>query len=138
MVRRPTRFSHTQTEWIMQHDWFDSTTVETSPSTFAAIADHKHGSAPSVNCEIGRDTEMHNNTMEARFYADNEMVNTPPQPCDWKVGDVVKFTNDCGVEFEPLRIIGFAKPEHELHGRFVHLDTDAPWFPVRPESLVPA
>jgi hypothetical protein len=74
-------------------------------------------------------------TMEEKFYVDNEMVSEPPKPCEWKVGDCVKFTNDYGVEFEPLRVIGFTKPEHELHGRFIHLDTDAPWFPVAPESL---
>ena len=74
-------------------------------------------------------------TVAEKFYADNEMVNNPPRPCDLKIGDTVKFTNDYGVEFEPHKIIGFTKPEHELHGRFVHIDTDAPWFPVKPESL---
>ena len=74
-------------------------------------------------------------TVEERFYADNEMVSEPPKPCGWKVGDPVKFTNDYGAVFEPLRVIGFTKPEHELHGRFVHIDGGAPWFPVKPESL---
>lgn len=74
-------------------------------------------------------------TVEEKFYANNEMVNEPPRPCDFKVGDTVKFTNDYGVEFEPRKVIGFTKPEHELHGRFIHIDTDAPWFPVKPESL---
>lgn len=74
-------------------------------------------------------------TMEEQFYADNEMVDAPPKPCEFKVGDVVKFTNDYGVEFEPRKVIGFTKPEHELHGRFIHIDTDCPWFPVKPESL---
>ena len=76
--------------------------------------------------------------MEAKFYADNEMVNEPPQPCRWQVGDVVKFTNDYGVVFEPFRVIGFTKPEHELHGRFVHINSSSPWFPVSPESLTPS
>lgn len=74
-------------------------------------------------------------TMEEKFYADNEMVDAPPKPCEFKVGDVVKFTNDYWVEFEPHKVIGFTKPENELHGRFIHIDTDCPWFPVKPESL---
>lgn len=74
-------------------------------------------------------------TIEQKFYENNEMVNTPPEPCEFKLGDNVKFTNDYGVSFEPHKIIGFTKPEHKLHGRFIHIDTDAPWFPVKPESL---
>ena len=74
-------------------------------------------------------------TMAEKFYADNNMVNVPPRPCDFKVGDFVKFTNDYGVEFILHRVIGFTKIEDELHGRFVHIDTDSPWFPVKPESL---
>jgi hypothetical protein len=74
-------------------------------------------------------------TMEEKFYRDNEMVDQPPKPCQWTVGDVVKFTNDYGVQFGPRKVIGFTKPERELHGRFVHIDSDSPWFPVSPESL---
>lgn len=55
------------------------------------------------------------------------------QPCDLKVGDVVTFTNDEGVEFPHKVVTGFA-PEAE-HGRFVYYDSDSWWFPVRPESL---
>ena len=74
-------------------------------------------------------------TMAEKFYADNNMVSVPPRPCDFKVGDVVKFTNDYGVEFQPHKVIGFTTPENEQHGRFIDIDTDAPWFPVKPESL---
>ena len=74
-------------------------------------------------------------TMEEEFYADNQMVGKPTRPCGLKVGDVVKFTNDYGVEFEPRLVIGFTTPENELHGRFVHINTDSPWFPVPPGSL---
>lgn len=55
------------------------------------------------------------------------------QPCDFKVGDIVTFTNDYGVAFPHKVITGFA-PEAE-HGRFVYYDSDAWWFPVSPESL---
>lgn len=74
-------------------------------------------------------------TTAERFLANNNMVQDPPISCDFKIGDIVKFTNDYGVEFEPRTIIGFTTPKDILHGRFIHIDTDAPWFPVKPEQL---
>lgn len=59
----------------------------------------------------------------------------PPKPCDFKVGDVVKFTNDYGAEFGPLVVRGFTTSEDELHGKFIYLNTDCHWFPVDPKSL---
>ena len=53
--------------------------------------------------------------------------------CGLKVGDVVTFTNENGVEFPHQVVTGFA-PEAE-HGRFVYFSTDAWWFPVEAESL---
>ena len=63
-----------------------------------------------------------------------ELSLTPPIPCDFAVGDKVTFTNDYGVSFEGLTVIGFAK-DTGLYGRFIHLDTDCYWFPKKPESL---
>jgi len=60
---------------------------------------------------------------------------TPPDGCSWRVGDMVTFTNDYGVEFGPHEVLGFTLPGDELHGRFIYLDTDCYWFPVKPESL---
>ena len=58
---------------------------------------------------------------------------TPPVPCDFAVGDVVTFTNDYGAKFHNRLVTGFSPaPEY---GRFVYLDKDAWWFPVRPQSL---
>lgn len=57
----------------------------------------------------------------------------PPVECEFSVGDSVTFTNDYGVTFENLTVVGFA--DELFHGRFIHLDTDSWWFPVRPESL---
>jgi hypothetical protein len=56
-----------------------------------------------------------------------------PFECEFSVGDVVTFTNDYGVPFEGLTILGFT--DKPLHGRFIHLDTDSWWLPVRPDSL---
>ena len=66
---------------------------------------------------------------------DDVVMSEPHRECEWKVGDTVKFTNDYGVEFGPRRVVGFTKPENELHGRFVYIDSDSPWFPVNPEQL---
>lgn len=74
-------------------------------------------------------------TVSEKFYESNEMVNEPPKPCDFKINDVVEFTNDAGLKFGPYKVIGFTKPEHELHGRFIHIDYDCVWFPTSPESL---
>ena len=57
----------------------------------------------------------------------------PPLPCEFKVGDKVTFTNDYGVEFHDKTVTGFASTVE--HGRFVFLDIDSWWFPVRPENL---
>lgn len=74
-------------------------------------------------------------TVSDRFYEDNSMENHPPELCDFQVGDTVKFTNDYGVEFEPHKVIGFTTARHKVGGRFIHINSDSPWFPVAPESL---
>ncbi len=58
-----------------------------------------------------------------------------PVPCDLKVGDKVTFTNDNGVSFSNLTVIGFADDD-SFYNRFIHLDSDCYWFPVKLESLV--
>ena len=70
-----------------------------------------------------------------RFLTNNEMLIESQQECDLKVGDVVTFTNEYGVSFANRIVIGFAKLEDQLHGRFIHLHDEAPWFPVKRESL---
>lgn len=74
-------------------------------------------------------------TVAEKWYKSNEMVSEPPKPCEFKVGDVVKFTNDNGVKFGPHKVLGYTTPENELNGRFIHIDYDCVWFPTSPESL---
>lgn len=74
-------------------------------------------------------------TQAERWYDKNVMLDQPGHECKWKVGDVVRFTNEVDIEFGPFRVIGFTKPEDELYGRFIYIDWDNPWFPVRPEEL---
>ena len=78
---------------------------------------------------------------EEEFIRD-ELVDVPPFPCDFQVGDIVTFTKEyrgvfneyCGV-FPGMQIIGFSKEEDAFHGRFIHLAEDAFWFPHKPEDL---
>ncbi len=70
-----------------------------------------------------------------KFLNDNKMLLESPIECDLNVGDVVIFTNDYGVSFANMIVIGFAKPEHQLHGRFIHISSDCAWFPCTRESL---
>ncbi|WP_211245335.1 hypothetical protein [Curvibacter gracilis] len=63
-----------------------------------------------------------------------DATTSPPVPCDLKLGDVVTFTNDFGVAFSDLKVTGFT-PCVEGHGRFVYLDKDSWWFPVKPDQL---
>lgn len=74
-------------------------------------------------------------TVADRWYANNEMVSEPPRPCEFKVGDIVMFTNDYGIEFGPYKVLGYTTPENEMHGHFIHIDYDCVWFPTSPESL---
>ena len=52
---------------------------------------------------------------------------------DLAVGDMVAFTNDYGVVFGPKEVLAFRKPWNG--GRCVYLDSDAYWFPDRPDQL---
>ena len=52
---------------------------------------------------------------------------------DLAVGDMVAFTNDYGVVFGPKEVLAFRKPWNG--GRCVYIDSDAYWFPDRPEQL---
>ena len=55
-------------------------------------------------------------------------------PTDLRVGDTVRFTNDYGVVFDGLKIVGFADPTGN-GGRSVYLDFDCYWFPVATHTL---
>ena len=70
---------------------------------------------------------------EKDFIREN-LTDKPPIPCDFKIGDIVTFTNEFGVSFSNKKIIGFS-PEVTSTGRFIHLSKDAYWFPVPMESL---
>lgn len=45
------------------------------------------------------------------------------------VGDTVTFTNEYGVSFEGLTIIGIADESYNFYNRRFFLNSDAYWFP---------
>ena len=78
-------------------------------------------------------TKEHKMKKEKQFIHE-DLTDKPPVPCDFKVGDIVTFTNEFGVSFPNRKIIGFAQ-EVTISGRFIHLSKDAYWFPVPMKSL---
>lgn len=76
-------------------------------------------------------------SIEVQQYA-NKLRQEPPIPCDLAVGDRVTFTNDYGVKFAGMRVIGFADDD-SFYGRFIHLAgpeyPGAFWFPHKPSEL---
>ena len=60
----------------------------------------------------------------------------PPVECPFKVGDEVTFTNEYGVAFPGLRIVGFDEDD-SFYGRFIYLNDSAWWFPCKQEQLTP-
>lgn len=71
--------------------------------------------------------------MQSKYPIPSDAKQDPPVPCDLEVGDLVTFTNDYGVRFPNHVVVGFA-PVVE-HGRYVYLDIDSWWFPVKPDEL---
>ena len=60
---------------------------------------------------------------------------TAPIGCEFKVGDIVTFTNEYGIAFEGKEVVGFANEENSFNGRFIHLRKASYWFPIRPDEL---
>lgn len=62
---------------------------------------------------------------------------TPPCPCALQVGDKVTFTNEYGVSFAGLRVIGFAgqQDDSSITDRFIYLDSSAYWYPHKLNEL---
>lgn len=69
-------------------------------------------------------------------YIKEELLPEAPIECDYKVGDEVIFTNEYGVCFRGLKVIGFS-PIGDFYDkeRFIHLDTSCYWFAKRPSEL---
>jgi len=59
-----------------------------------------------------------------------------PDGCDFVVDEFVTYTNKNGVKFGPYKIIGFAKGVKDVESeRFIHLNNECYWFPVKLEEI---
>lgn len=76
--------------------------------------------------------DIDNQAQKQIEWAGKHLTDTPPTNCDFKVGDVVIFTNEFGVSFEHRLIIGF---DHKEHKRPIHTASEAYWFGSHPDSL---
>ena len=54
---------------------------------------------------------------------------------DLRIGDKVTFTNDYGVKFENLEVLGFRNRKDFLPNNVVYLDKDSYWFAVQLKEL---
>ena len=83
------------------------------------------------------DTYQESLKYKYRTFIETVLLTEPPVPCDFKVGDFVTFTNENGVEFHGMEIIGFSQKKDMLHGNFIHLGgyQNAYWFPHHPGEL---
>lgn len=68
---------------------------------------------------------------------DPAVINGIQEACGLKIGDLVEYTNSYGVTFGPHVVVGFVQdPDPDfLPDNTVYIDSDSPWFPVKPESL---
>lgn len=57
----------------------------------------------------------------------------PYQGCHLKAGQMVIYTNEQGVEFGPMEILGFSPKAY--NGCCVYLDKSSFWYSVRPEQV---
>ena len=65
----------------------------------------------------------------------NNLKSEPPFLCDFKVGDKVTFINDYEIEFPDHIVVGFGYDDLIFNNRFIFIDTDSYWFPVRADQL---
>lgn len=53
-----------------------------------------------------------------------------------KIGDLVEYTNPAGIRFGPHKVTDFRTPVPDfLPENTVYIDSDSPWFPVKPSQL---
>lgn len=62
---------------------------------------------------------------------ENVQVLTELENSDFKIGDIVTFTNEYGVSFENLEILGFRSNTDFLPDRKVYLNKSSYWFPIK-------
>lgn len=74
------------------------------------------------------------NSQEFNKWAQKRNIATINELEGFKVGDKVTFTNEFGVSFNGLTIIGIEK-DNSFYGRQIYTNSDAYWFPHKPSEL---
>ena len=67
-------------------------------------------------------------------YIQQDLLSSPLVSCDFKIDDEIIFTNENGIEFDGLKVIGFSHDSYDKE-RFIHVNSDAYWFPKTPKSI---
>ena len=83
----------------------------------------------------------HNNSNTELFAA--TLLQTTPEGCELKIGDIVTFINDYGIPFPGKEVIGYRDLSTEIDraaawrpDNIIHIDTDAYWFPHNAGELI--
>ena len=68
---------------------------------------------------------------------DPSVINGIQEAYGLKIGDIVEYTNPNGATFSPRIVVGFVQnPDPDfLPENTVYIDSDSPWYPVKPSSL---
>lgn len=68
---------------------------------------------------------------------DPSVINGIQEAYGFKIGDLVEYTNPYGNVFAPHIVVGFVQnPDPAfLPENTVYIDSDSPWYPVKPSSL---
>ena len=68
---------------------------------------------------------------------DPSVVNGIQEAYGFKIGDLVEYTNPSGMVFAPHVVVGFVQNPNPafLPENTVYIDSDSPWYPVKPSSL---
>lgn len=69
--------------------------------------------------------------------ADPSVINGIQEAYGFKIGDLVEYTNPNGAVFAPHVVVGFVQnPDPTfLPENTVYINSDSPWYPVKPSSL---
>jgi len=70
----------------------------------------------------------------AKWKATRGLSDTPLNGEPFAKGDKVTFTNDYGVKFPGLTVIGFSNEIYDNSGT-IYLNYDCYWYPTKPETL---
>lgn len=69
---------------------------------------------------------------------DPAVINGIQEAYGFSRGDVVEYTNPNGLTFGPHVVVGFVQEPGKtaLPNNTVYIDSDSPWYPVKPSSLM--